>query len=114
MIKLYFDQHVRRAITTGLRIRDVDVLTAFEDDMHEAPDSLLLDRASELGRVLFSQDDDLLKEAAHRQTTAQFFAGLIYAHQLGIGVGQCVEELELLSKLSEPNALENSVVFLPL
>jgi hypothetical protein len=27
-LALYMDQHVPRAITTGLRLRDVDVLTA--------------------------------------------------------------------------------------
>ena len=58
------DHHVPRAITTGLRLRGVDVLTAYEDGASELPDPALLDRASELGRVLFTQDDDLLAEAA--------------------------------------------------
>jgi hypothetical protein len=30
-VKLYMDHHVSRAITAGLRLRKVDVLTAFED-----------------------------------------------------------------------------------
>ena len=30
-IKLYMDVHVRRAVTRGLRLRDVDVITAQED-----------------------------------------------------------------------------------
>lgn len=30
-VALYMDQHVPRAITHGLRLRNVDVLTAFED-----------------------------------------------------------------------------------
>jgi len=30
-LKLYMDQHVPRSITSGLRLRGVDVLTAFED-----------------------------------------------------------------------------------
>jgi hypothetical protein len=63
-IKLYMDQHVPRAITVGLRLREVDLLTAFEDGAHGLSDPALLDRVSRLGRVLFSQDDDLLVEAA--------------------------------------------------
>jgi predicted nuclease of predicted toxin-antitoxin system len=41
-------------------VRQIDVLTAYEDDMHDAEDEELLNRASQLQRVLFSQDDDLL------------------------------------------------------
>lgn len=63
-IALYMDQHVPRAITVGLRLRGVDVLTAYEDGASELDDLELLDRAAELGRVLFTQDDDLLAEAA--------------------------------------------------
>ena len=31
-VALYMDEHVHRAITVGLRLRGVDVLTAQEDD----------------------------------------------------------------------------------
>jgi predicted nuclease of predicted toxin-antitoxin system len=58
------DQHIPRAITVGLRLRGIDVITAFEDKASEMNDSELLNRASELGRVLFTQDNDLLAEAS--------------------------------------------------
>ncbi len=61
------DHHVPRAITNGLRLRGADVLTAHEDGAGELRDPALLDRASELERVLFTQDDDLLTEATQRQ-----------------------------------------------
>jgi hypothetical protein len=35
----------------------VDVITAFEDSFHEHEEDDLLDRATELGRVLFTQAD---------------------------------------------------------
>ncbi len=65
------DVHVRRAVTDGLRLRGVDVLTAQEDSTAEFEDPELLDRAAELKRVLFSQDDDLLREANKRQQTGE-------------------------------------------
>ena len=34
-IALYMDHHVPRAITMGLRLRGVDVLTAYEDGANE-------------------------------------------------------------------------------
>src|SRR5881397_1025803 len=65
-IAFYMDHHVPRAITLGLRVRKVEVLTAYEDGTSELDDAALLDRASESGRVLFTRDDDLLSEATKR------------------------------------------------
>lgn len=114
MISLYMDQHIPRAITVGLRLRGIDVITAFEDKANEMNDSELLNRASELGRVLFTQDDDLLAEAAIRQKNGILFQGVIYAHQLHISIGACVNDLEIIVKAAEPDELVNSVIFLPL
>ena len=101
-VKLYMDVHVRRAVTNGLRLRGVDVLTAQEDGARELDDPDLPDRATALGRVLFTQDDDLLREAVSRLCSGAAFAGIIYAHQLNVTVGQCIDDLELIAKVSEP------------
>jgi uncharacterized protein with PIN domain len=113
-VKLYMDVHVRRAVTIGLRLRGVDILTAQEDGTAEFDDPRLLDRAKELGRVLFTQDDDLLKEAARRQETGEGFAGVIYGHQLNVTVGQCIEDLELIAQVTAPKEWVNLVTYLPL
>ena len=114
MVGLYMDQHVPRAITVGLRLREIDVVTAFEDGASEMNDSELLNRASELGRVLFTQDDDLLVEAARRQKDGRSFHGVIYSHQLSCSIGTCVNDLEIIAKVAEPSDLINAVIFLPL
>jgi hypothetical protein len=105
---------VPRAITIGLRLRGVDVITAFEDGSGLLDDPELLDRCGERGRVLFTQDDDLLVEAAKRQREGVFFPGVIYAHQLGISIGACIRELEVIAKAGEPEDLFNRVDYLPL
>ena len=61
------DVHIPFTITAGLRRRGADVLTSQEDGMQEADDRSLLERASELHRVLFSQDADLLAIASEKQ-----------------------------------------------
>jgi predicted nuclease of predicted toxin-antitoxin system len=61
-VGLYLDVHVPASITRGLVLRGVEVLTAQIDGTTEWKDPDLLDRATELGRVLFSQDEDLLAE----------------------------------------------------
>jgi predicted nuclease of predicted toxin-antitoxin system len=60
------DVHVRREVSVGLRIRGIDVLTSQDDKTTEWPDDKLLDRATSLGRILFTQDSDFLVEAARR------------------------------------------------
>ena len=108
------DQHVQRAVTVGLRQRNVAVLTAYEDGSSELDDPALLDRATALGRALFTQDDDLLAEAALRQAEGRDFAGVIYAHQQRITIGVCIEQLELVANVLEPEELERRVIYLPL
>jgi hypothetical protein len=108
------DVHVRRPVTTALRLRQVDVVTAQEDNAARLPDPRLLDRATELGRVLFSQDDDLLKEAVGRQREGAHFAGLVYAHPLNITVRRSVEDLELLAKAYDPADMTDRIIYLPL
>lgn len=113
-LALYLDQHVPRAIAAGLRLRGVDVLTAFEDGADTLEDPDLLDRASALGRVLFSQDDDLLIEATRRQTAGIAFGGVVYAHQLRVSIGACVQDLAVIATAGESDDLRNQVLFLPL
>lgn len=44
-LAFYMDEHIPKAITLGLRLRGVDVLTAQEDGKEGNSDSELLDRA---------------------------------------------------------------------
>ena len=113
-VALYTDHNVRAAITAGLWRLGVDVLTAREDAAHELPDPDLLRRATALGRVLFTEDDDLLSEGARCQREAIEFSGIVYAHQRRVAVGDCIEDLELIAKAGEPVDLRNKVYFLPL
>lgn len=87
MVSLYMDHHVPAAVAAGLRKRGVEVVRAEEDGSAMLDDEPLLDRATALGRVLFSQDEDLLAVANQRLQTGRDFAGLVYAHQLAISVG---------------------------
>src|SRR2546423_1591620 len=103
------DVHVPRPITRALRRRGVDVVTAQEDGTARWPDDELLTRAGELNRVLFSQDEDLLTEAAKRQHAGVPFGGLVYVPQLGLSIGQLVDELEILAKAGESHDFENTV-----
>ena len=89
-------------------------MTALEDGASELDDPELLDRAAELGRVLFTRDHDLLQEATKRQRSGLPFNGVIYAHQLRVSIGACIRDLEIIAKAGEPGDLQKLVQFLPL
>ena len=108
------DEHVSRAVTVGVRRRGLDVLTVQEDGRTGASDEQVLDRATELGRVLFTQDDDLLAAASTRQKSEVPFCGVIYGHQLTLTIGEAVDDLELVAKAATAAELESQVLFLPL
>lgn len=111
---LYMDAHIPRAITAGLRLRGVDVMTAQEDNAATTADPELLDRATARRRVLFTFDDDLLAEAARRQQEDIRFSGVVYAHPLRASIGACIRDLEVIAKTTEPEDWINQVLFLPL
>jgi len=113
-LSFYMDENVHGAITTGLRLRGVDVVTVQEDERSGIPDDLVLGRATELGRIVFSQDRDLLVEAKRYQSKGILFPGVVYGHQLLVQIGDCVRDLELIAKLGEPQEFANRVQFLPL
>ena len=113
-VALYMDHHIPKSITVGLRLRDVDVITAYEDGTDQLDDAQLLQRAHELSRALFTQDDDLLEEAAKCQRQGIPFSGVIYGHQLRVAIGVCVQDLEIIAKTGETKDLENHIVYLPL
>jgi hypothetical protein len=108
------DVQVPAAITRGLLLRGVDVLTAQLDGTTELADPEPLGRATFLGRLLFSQDEDLLAEATIRERGGQPFAGVIYGHQLRVTLRKCIADLELLAVAGTPEAFISRVEYLPL
>ena len=112
-LRLYMDHHVPSAITAGLRRRGVDVLTAIDDGAAMFDDNALLARATLLSRVRFSQDEDLLAIAHQWLLARRDFAGLAYAHQLSISIGQAVRDLELFANALDPIDMQNKVEYLP-
>ena len=111
-LALYMDTCVHSAITNGLRARGVDVLTTQEDGHTETPDPLVLDRAGELGRGMFTQDADFLREGVSRQRAGIPFAGVIYAHQTRVPIGRCVEVLQTISETRSEEEIMNNIIYI--
>src|SRR5262249_4359768 len=114
MLRLYMDVHVKAAITPGARRRGIAFVTAQEDGSQPLEQAPWLARATALGRVLFSQDEDLLAIARAHQREEGGFSGLLYGHQLAATIGKYVLDLELVCKVLEPEDMVNRIEYLPL
>ena len=113
-LSLYMDQHVKSAVTAGLRIRGLSVVTAQDDGTSEREDADILKRATELGRILFTQDEDFLSIAQDWQEQSRPFCGVIYGHQLTLTIGAAVNDLNLICQVLAPEEVRNTMIFLPL
>lgn len=91
-IKFYTDEHVAQAVVAGLRRRGVKVQTVTETGMLGASDEELLAFALREGRVFFTQDADFLRLHAAGTT----HAGIVYAHQQRVSVGEIIHGLMLI------------------
>ena len=113
-LALYMDENAKGQVVDGLRQRGIDVLTVVEDGREGIPDPAVLDRAGELSRLLFSQDDDLLKEAQKRQVIGETFVGIVFGHQVRVSIRQAIEDLELIAQALDLADFANKVEYLPL
>jgi predicted nuclease of predicted toxin-antitoxin system len=111
MLAFYMDHQVRAEITRGLRLRGIDVITAFEDGRADFADADLLDRAEALRRVFVSQDHDLLRLAEGRQRTGKQFFGIAFLEQERIQIGKAIEYLELMAHVMTEVEIRNHVEY---
>ena len=106
MIPFYMDENISIAITAGLRLRGVDVLTVQEDRRAREADPQILLRAIELDRVLVSGDLDMVHEAIRYQKFSIRFIGLVRVQQHELQIGAAISDLETYAKAGEQAILK--------
>ncbi len=112
-VGVYMDVHIRSAVTTGLRLRGVEVMTAQEDGSARFRDTDLLTRASDLRMLLYTHDDDFLTEAHRRKANEEAFFGIIYSQQLRSPIGQCIEDIEIIAKALDATDVDSRIEYVP-
>ncbi len=113
-LPLYMDVHVPMVVTEALRRRGLDILISQDDGTSRQADEILLARASDLGRILFTQDQDFLRIAVEWQRQGRPFLGVLFAPQQGVNLGGLADDLELLLTCCAPEELRDRVTYLPL
>lgn len=113
-VALYLDHNIPAAVAKGLREREVDLLMAREDGHATATDEQVLERATELQRIVVTHDTDFFRLAAESQRTGRAFSGVVWCRQDALSVGELIEQLELFAQLSEPRECQQRILCLPL
>jgi hypothetical protein len=113
-VPYYFDQHVPGPVRNELRRRGVDILTAEEDAAKRTPDESLFERATSLGRVMVTNDDDFLVIAARWLAEGRHFSGLVRLRDQFVPYGKLIEDLLLIAEAYEPHEMVDRIEYLPL
>ena len=107
MITFHLDENVDHAIAHGLRLRGIDVTTATDAGLIGASDARHIAFALAENRVIFTQDQDLLR---HHQAGDQH-AGIVYSQQGARSIGEIVRFLHFLSDCLEPQDIRGQLEF---
>lgn len=107
-LRYLVDEHVAKAVATGLWKRGIDVVTIAEVGRLGAEDEDLLAFAEEEGRVMVTQDRDFLRLAAQMSGD---HPGVVYAPQ-GRSIGELVRLLDLLAQVSDTEEMRGRVEYI--
>lgn len=113
-IRLYLDEDAMEgSLVWALRSRKVDVTTALEQGMINQPDDLHLERATALGRTLYSFNaSDYLALHTDYLSQGRHHAGIILAPQQTYGVGEQLRRLLKIVAYRSAEAMQDRVEFL--
>jgi len=107
-IRFHLDESVDPDVAQALRARDIDVTTAQETDLLEAPDPEHLAFALSEGRVLVTHDADFLR--LHAEQTEH--AGMCYCHPQARTLGEIIDALLLVCGCLKADEMKQHVEFL--
>jgi hypothetical protein len=97
-IRFHLDENCSHAIAAGLRRRGIDVTTTPEKGLLGAVDEDQLAFCLAENRLIFSNDDDLLRLAA----SGVEHAGITYCQQRKRRIGEIIRGLVLIWERLEP------------
>lgn len=102
-VSFYLDESLSSRIIAQLRRQEIDIIRG----QLGADDPVHLARATEMGRVVCTMDDDFLELAARGIA----HAGIIWCEQDKYSIGDWVRYLRLVHAVYEADELSNEVLF---
>lgn len=107
-VRYHMDEHIPLALAYGLRRRGIDVTTAAEAGLLGAPDERHIEFALQSRRVMVTHDADFLR--LHTSGIKQ--AGIAYCKRGARTVGQMLQALILIHKLSTSDEMFGKFIYL--
>ena len=111
-IKIYTNESVSTAVAEGLRRRGIDARSCRDVANYGMTDEQQLDYARRNSFVIFTHDDDFLKLNVEYEIHGKEHTGIIYAHQQGLNVGECIRRIKIIVDVLSPEEMKNHVEFL--
>ncbi len=111
MEKLIADEHVERALVSGLRLKDVDVVTAQECGLTGFDDEDLLAFATADGRIVITNDKDFPAIHAAWLAASRPHGGIIYWRQTKYSVGHAIRRIVAVMKFPTIDPV-NALIYL--
>ncbi|MCY3831865.1 MAG: DUF5615 family PIN-like protein [Chloroflexi bacterium] len=102
-VSFYLDESLSSRIVAQLRRQDIDIIRG----PLGADDPVHLARATEMGRVVCTVDDDFLKLAAQGIE----HAGIIWGEQDKYSIGDWIRYLRFIHAACDADELQNEVYF---
>lgn len=109
-MRFYFDESVELAVSQQLAAGGMDVVSAHSLEQLGDSDPNHLARATRMGRVLCTYDQDFLRIAAEGIE----HSGIIYAQQQKATIGGWIREIKAIHAQMPTEDVINKVVFLSL
>jgi hypothetical protein len=116
MLRFLADQNFDGDIVRGLlrRLRDLDVVTAYEAHLMEASDPDLLEWAADQERVVLTHDRRTMPDYANERIRAGLRMCGVVVVPKRLPLAQVINDLELIAACSLEGEWEDKVQFLPL
>ncbi|MEO8214690.1 MAG: DUF5615 family PIN-like protein [Myxococcales bacterium] len=105
------DECIDGRITAGLRRRGVDVVTAADEQLLGASDDQQMERATALGRVILTADEDFFVIVRDRLARNVAFPGLMFV-KAHTDVGRAIRAIVHTAAAIDPDA-QNWIKWLP-
>ena len=116
MIRFLADENFDNRILRGLRREnaEADIVRVQDTELYQAKDPDVLEWAAKEGRIVLTRDLKTMPHYAYERVRAGKPMPGMVAVQPNAPVGTVIEDILLLIETTEPEALKDQVVYIPL
>lgn len=101
-------------LASALRQRGIDLLLSIEDGTEQLNDPDLWLRATNLGRIVVTQDQDFLAIAQWNSDEEQPHPGLVFCHSSKMALSKLADDLDLIAQAMSPDEFISTIVWVPM